>query len=77
MRVLRVVIIGKMPKLRENRVALLYAHAADIIDDAEFLLLYDLNTAKSPDLPYWKCEPFDLENMSDDECKTEFRFLQE
>ena len=55
-----------MRKLRENRVALLYAHAADIIDDEQFLLLYDVNTAKSPDLPYWKYEPFDFENMSDD-----------
>ena len=42
----------------------------------EFLLLYDLNTAKSPDLPYWNYKQFDLDKFSDDECLTEFRFLK-
>ena len=38
----------------------------------EIFLLYDVNTAKSPDLPYSKYDEFDLDKMSDDECKTEF-----
>ena len=38
----------------------------------EIFLLYDVNTAKSPDLPYSKYDEFDLDKMSHDECKTEF-----
>ena len=40
-------------------------------------LLFDLHTAKSPDLPYWKYNEFDLDKLSDDECMTEFRFLKD
>ena len=65
-----------MPKFRENRATLLYAHYNGVISDEEFVLLYDINTAKSPDLPYWNYDPFDLDEMSDDECKCEFRFLR-
>ena len=63
-----------MAPFRRNRISLLYAHAAGIIDDDEFVLLYDLNTSKNPDLPYWNYEPFELDSMEDEECKTEFRF---
>ena len=64
----------KMAPFRRNRISLLYAHAAGIIDDDEFVLLYDLNTSKNPDLPYWNYEPFELDSMEDEGCKTEFRF---
>ncbi|CAH3024094.1 unnamed protein product, partial [Porites evermanni] len=47
-----------------------------IINDEEFVLLYDINTAKSPDFPYWNYEAFELDNMSDDECQAEFRFYK-
>lgn len=65
-----------MPKFRQNRATLLHAHYDGLINDEEFLLLYDINTAKSPDLPYWNYNPFNLDRMTDDECKTEFRFLR-
>ena len=39
-------------------------------------LLYDLNTSKTPDFPYWDYLEFDLDKLSDDECKAEFRFLK-
>ena len=42
---------------------------ASIINDEEFLLRYDINTAKSPDFPYWNYEAFALDSMSDDECQ--------
>ena len=61
-----------MPKFRENLDSLLYAHDAGRLDDMEIFLLYDVNTAKSPDLPYSKYDEFDLDKMSHDECKTEF-----
>lgn len=53
-----------------------YAHYDGFINDEEFILLYDLNTAKSPDLPYWNYTEFDLDKLCDDECKTEFRFFK-
>lgn len=63
-----------MPRLRETRISLLYAYDSSIINDEEFVLLYDINTAKSPDFPYWNYETFELDMMSDDECQAEFRF---
>ena len=68
-----------MSSLRENRLNLLEAHALNVIDDEDFLLLYDLNTSKNPDLPYWNYKMFALDDMTDDdddECLTEFRFLK-
>ena len=49
---------------------------ANMIDDEEFILLYDLNRSHNPDLPYWNYENFDLDNLLDEECKAEFRFFK-
>lgn len=65
-----------MPKWREIREHLLYANYENAINDDEVLLLFDLNTAKSPDLPYWNYTGFDLDKLCDDECKFEFHFLK-
>lgn len=62
----------KMPSFRENRISLLCAFDSGVINEDEFVLLYDINTAKSPDLPYWNYEHFDLDNLVDDVCKAEF-----
>ena len=35
-----------------------------------------MNTSKNPDFPYWSYERFDLDSLTDDECKAEFRFLK-
>ena len=46
----------------------------NILNDAEFLLLYDLYNPQNLD---WPCElypQFDLENLTKDECLSEFRF---
>ena len=64
----------KMPSFRENRTSLPCAFDSGVINEEEFVLLYDINTAKSPDLPYWNYEHFDLDNLADDVCKAEFRF---
>ena len=48
-----------MPKWRTARDHLLYTHSERLIDDEDFILLFDLHTAKSPDLPYWKNNEFD------------------
>ena len=65
-----------MATFRKARESLLTSYAEDLIDEDEFLLLYDLNVSKNPDLPYWSYEKFELDNLTDDECKAEFRFLK-
>ena len=70
------IVATKMPSFRENRTSLLCAFDSGVINEEEFVLLYDINTAKSPDLPYWNYEHFDLDNLADDECKAEFRFYK-
>ena len=65
-----------MPSFRETRIALLHAHSLNYINDEEFLMLYESNTSRNPDLPYWSYETFDLDNLSDDECRNELRFFK-
>ena len=65
-----------MPGFRENRIAILEAYTNNTINDEEFLLLYDLNRSTNLEIPYWNYDEFDLDNMSNDECKAEFRFLK-
>ena len=40
-----------MASLRQTREALLLSHAIEVIDEEEFLLLYDLNKSKNPGYP--------------------------
>ena len=56
-----------MPKWRTARDHLLCAHYESLIDDEEFISLFNLHTAKSPDLNYWKYNEFDLDKLSDDQ----------
>ena len=65
-----------MPSLRNVCNALLISHSSNPINDEEFLMLYKLNTSKNPDFHYWNYQQFDLENLSDEECKAEFRFYE-
>ena len=55
---------------------LLLAHSENLINDEDLVLLYDLNTSRNIDLPYWSYKEFDLDTLSDDECRSEFRFLK-
>ena len=66
--------VESVPSFRENRSLILLAHGAGFLDDEEFVLLYDINTLKSPDLPYWNYGTFDLDQLSDVEWKAEFPF---
>ena len=65
-----------MPKWREVREHLLYANHENAINDEEFHLLFQLNTAQRPDLLYWNYTELDLDKLCDDERKYEFRFLK-
>lgn len=73
---LYVFLLLEMPNFRENRMALLFAHQQNLINNEEFLLLYDVNTSTSPTYPYWAYDNFELDALSDDECKSEFRFYR-
>ena len=59
----------KMATFREAREALMFAYQDGSIDDTEFALLYDLNSSENLEFPYWKYGRFDLDSMTDDECK--------
>ena len=55
------------------RDSLLISYADNLLDDTEFLLLYDASYSRES-YPYWKYDRFDLESWDDAQCKTEFRF---
>lgn len=67
---------SNMPNLRGVRDCLLLGLEENILTYEEFILLYDMNTSKNPDFPYWQNESFDLDDLCDDECKAEFRFMK-
>ena len=56
--------------------AVVLAFEADLLDFDEAVLLYDINQSSNPNFPYWEYQRFNIESMSDDECKAEFRFLK-
>ena len=63
-----------MPNLTEVGNNILLAYSADLIDEEECVLLYDIDRSKKPDLPYWEYPMFDLEdNLNEDQRKSEFR----
>jgi len=57
-----------MPSLREIRNLLLFAHNNNLINEGEFLLLYDLDKSRNLRLSYWSYYQFDLDLLTDDEC---------
>ena len=61
---------------RDIRDVLDLACGTDVIDDMEYQLLYNVNRVNRPSLeiPYWQYQHFDLDTMTDDECKVDFRF---
>ena len=59
-----------------QRAVVVLAFEADLLDFDEAVLLYDINQSSNPNFPYWEYQHFNIEIMSDDECKAEFRFLK-
>ena len=35
-----------------------------------------VNTLNNLDIPYWKRDKLDMDSLTDDKCKSEFRFLK-
>ena len=64
-----------MTSFKDARNLLLESYNNGIIDDDEFILLYEGNF-KNPEFPYEDYERFDLDAMDDTECKAEFRFTK-
>ena len=64
-----------MPTLKAVRDSLLIAHSENILDDEELILLFDVNRSTNLDLPYWSYKHSDIDSWSEDECKSELRFL--
>ena len=60
-----------------NKTLLLDAYCSKAVNDIELLLLYDINSCSNMHLPHRKYDRVSLEDMNDDKCKTEFRFLRE
>lgn len=58
---------------REAKEQLLYTFSENLINDEDFVFLYDLNTSKDRDFHYWECDLFDLDTISKD---ANFRFLK-
>ena len=63
-----------MATFEEFRLLLLLYHDAKLIGDEEFVLLYDMFPSKNPSFPYHEYAGFDLDNMSEADCKADFRF---
>ena len=54
---------------RQTQNGLLFAFDDGVIDEEEFLFLFDLSTSKNLDYPYWEYQAFDLDWLSDDKCR--------
>ena len=63
-----------MATFRETREPLLHAHDQQLINDEEFVFLYDIHRSKNFDFPYWNYTRFDLNEWTNDECLADFMF---
>ena len=61
-----------MASFREIRSILLQSFDDGDISEDEFLLLYDVNISKNPDFPNESYGKFDLNDIDDSECLSEF-----
>ena len=65
-----------MTSFKDARNLLLESYNDGIIDDDEFISLYEGNFSKNPEFLYEDYERFDLNAMDETECKAEFRFTK-
>ena len=56
-----------MPSLKEVRDILLISHFQGVINDEEFLLLYDLDRSTNLDLPYEYYDSFDFDLLQNNQ----------
>ena len=64
-----------MAAFEDFRQLLILYYDANFINDEDFVLLYDISSSRHPSFRlYYEYACFDLNNMSEAECKAEFRF---
>ncbi|XP_028411159.1 uncharacterized protein LOC114533765 [Dendronephthya gigantea] len=63
-----------MTTFKKTRKFLVESYFDNIIDDEEFVLLYDSNFSKNPAFPYQEYGRFCLEKLENTECEAELRF---
>lgn len=63
-----------MSSFKTARNALVVAYDDSLIDDEEFVALYDVCRSKNPELPHHEYTSFTLEEMDEVECPLDFRF---
>ena len=66
----------KMANMLERRNLVVEVYGGGLLNNEEFVLLYDLNSSSNLNIPYWQYPNFDLDNMQNDECISEFWFLK-
>ena len=52
------------------------AYGDGLLNNEEFILICALNSSRNLNIPYWQYPNFELDNMPDDECISEFWFLK-
>ncbi|KAK3742549.1 hypothetical protein QZH41_017039 [Actinostola sp. cb2023] len=62
-----------MASFKSIRNLLLLGHDDGLINDEEFLLLFDEYQSRNPEFPYDSYSSFDLEELDESECLAEFR----
>ena len=72
-----VLILRRYAECREVRDAILHAHISGDIDDKEFIILNHLYKSDNLEFQYWKYDRFQLHNMTDDKCWSDFRFCKQ
>ena len=65
-----------MSNFKEIEDWLLASYVTDLIDTEEYAALYDRYRARNRTIPYWMHNPFNLNDLSDDECMCNFRFYR-
>ena len=66
-----------MYSLKAAKNHLLISHFQEVINDEEFLLLYDINQSSNPDLSYDLYEFVDFDVLEEDEYLSEFHFRKQ
>ena len=62
--------MANLHRVQENIVS---GYIADVLDDNEFVLLYDANRPVNFEYDYSSYEPFNLSTYNNDECNAYFR----
>ena len=63
-----------MASFEDFRQLIILYYDANFINDEDFLLLYDMFSSRNPRFPYYEHACFNLNSMSEAECKAELRF---